>query len=87
MKEVIIGNNEESLLANVRKVLQRVRIKIASNINSTLIRAYWQVGKYIVEYEQNGENRARYGKALIKTLSQKLVAEFGNGFPILIYAT
>lgn len=80
MKEIIIENNEESLLANVRKVLQRVRIKIASNINSTLIRAYWQVGKYIVEYEQNGENRAGYGKALIKTLSQKLVAEFGNGF-------
>ena len=75
-----IHSNEATLLANVRKVLQEARIKIVSNVNSTLIKAYWQVGKYIVEYEQNGENRAEYGKAIIKTLSQKLVAEFGNGF-------
>ena len=50
------------------------------HVNSTLVRAYWQVGKYIVEYEQQGTGRAGYGKAVINTLSRRLVAEFGNGF-------
>ena len=35
------------------------------HVNSTLVRAYWQVGKYIVEYEQQGTGRAGYGLSLI----------------------
>lgn len=73
-------NGEEELLHNVRHILQEARAKVIHHVNSTLVRAYWQVGKYIVEYEQQGTDRAGYGKAVINTLSRRLVAEFGNGF-------
>ncbi|WP_418433400.1 DUF1016 N-terminal domain-containing protein, partial [Alistipes putredinis] len=43
---------EEELLHNVRHILQEARAKVIHHVNSTLVRAYWQVGKYIVEYEQ-----------------------------------
>lgn len=71
---------EEELLHNVRHILQEARAKVIHHVNSTLVRAYWQVGKYIVEYEQQGTGRAGYGKVVINTLSRRLVAEFGNGF-------
>ena len=45
---------EEELLHNVRHILQEARAKVIHHVNSTLVRAYWQVGKYIVEYEQQG---------------------------------
>ena len=75
---ILIAN--EKLFADIRNLLQSTRKKISSSINSTIVRAYWQVGKYIVEYEQQGEQRAKYGKAVITDLSKRLVAEFGNGF-------
>ena len=55
---------EEELLHNVRHILQEARAKVIHHVNSTLVRAYWQVGKYIVEYEQQGTGRAGYGKAV-----------------------
>ena len=58
---------EEELLHNVRHILQEARAKVIHHVNSTLVRAYWQVGKYIVEYEQQGTDRAGYGKAVINT--------------------
>ena len=45
---------EEELLHNVRHILQEARAKVIHHVNSTLVRAYWQVGIYIVEYEQQG---------------------------------
>ena len=45
-----------------------------------MIIAYWEIGKTIVEEEQNGQNRAEYGKALIKELSKQLAKEYGKGF-------
>ena len=45
-----------------------------------MVEAYWNIGKKIVEEEQNGEARAGYGKEVIKTISLELTAEFGKGF-------
>ena len=56
---------EEELLHNVRHILQEARAKVIHHVNSTLVRAYWQVGKYIVEYEQQGTDRAGYGNYLL----------------------
>ncbi len=68
------------LVDNIRQTLQEARKSIASSVNSTLVRAYWQVGKHIVEYEQGGAERAEYGKNVINSVSKQLVAEFGSGF-------
>ncbi len=45
-----------------------------------MVEAYWNIGKQIVQEEQNGKNRADYGAYLIKNLSKKLTADFGKGF-------
>ncbi|MCS3173669.1 DUF1016 N-terminal domain-containing protein [Bacteroides thetaiotaomicron] len=50
---------EEEPLHNVRHILQEARAKVIHHVNSTLVRAYWQVGKYIVEYEQRGNRPCR----------------------------
>lgn len=47
-----------------------------------MTQTYWQIGKRIVEEEQGGRQRAEYGKALLKGLSQELTKEFGKGFSV-----
>ena len=70
------------LYAAIREVLQKARQSIARNVNSVIVPTYWQVGRHIVEYEQNGEQRAKYGNATLKQLSEKLSTEFGSGFTV-----
>lgn len=45
-----------------------------------MVRAYWNIGRLIVEEEQSGKERAEYGKQLLGQLSQKLSGEYGKGF-------
>lgn len=75
-------NTESNLYEAVRNILNEARQMVARTVNSTLVRAYWQVGRHIVEYEQGGSERAKYGKATLKNLSTKLTAEFGSGFTV-----
>jgi predicted nuclease of restriction endonuclease-like (RecB) superfamily len=64
----------------IRRILANARQSAYSAINSAMVDAYWQIGKRIVEEEQDGKGRARYGTFLIKELSRELTDEFGNGF-------
>lgn len=73
---------ENNLYEVVRDILQNARQTIAHSVNSTLVRAYWQVGRHIVEYEQGGAEHAQYGQSTLKQLSAKLTAEFGSGFTV-----
>lgn len=73
-------HNQEELLKEVRHVLDEARRQIARNVNSNMVKAYWQVGQFIVEFEQKGEQRAEYGQAVLKELSKKLTADYGDGF-------
>lgn len=61
-------------------ILAQARQKAYSAINYAMAEAYWNIGKRIVEEEQNGADRAEYGKQLIQTISKKLTKEFGKGF-------
>lgn len=49
-------------------------------INNELIKAYWQIGKYIIEFEQDGKIKADYGSFLLDTLSKDLKTKYGKGF-------
>jgi len=69
-----------SLYEEVRGILTEARSCIARTVNTTLVKAYWQVGKHIVEHEQQGNATSAYGSNLIDELSRRLVAEFGQGF-------
>lgn len=71
---------EEQLFVQIKQILDGARSSILRNINATTVAAYWQVGKYIVDYEQHGKSRAEYGKGVISSLSKRLMSEYGGGF-------
>ena len=75
-----LAKGQEALLSIIRDTLEQAKAQVTRQVNNTLLAAYWQVGRHIVEYEQNGNARADYGTGMLKKLSEKLVAEFGNGF-------
>lgn len=72
--------NELNLIAEIRQILEKARRSAYSAINVAMVEAYWQVGKRIIEEEQQGEKRAGYGKQLMSTLSKGLTEDFGKGF-------
>ncbi|SMO92369.1 Protein of unknown function [Chryseobacterium rhizoplanae] len=72
--------SEDSLFQSVKEIIRQSREKVFRIANSTLLLTYWQIGKLIVEDEQQGKERAEYGKYTLKKLSQKLTLEFGKGF-------
>jgi len=71
---------KKDIYEEIHELLSKARQNIISNINSTMTKTYFLIGKRIVEEEQNGNKRAEYGKNLIKILSEKLTKEFGKGF-------
>ena len=71
---------KKDIYEEIHELLSKARQNIVSNVNSTMTKTYFLIGKRIVEEEQNGNKRAEYGKNLIKTLSKKLTKEFGKGF-------
>lgn len=60
--------------------IQNARREVASHINTTMTKTYWQIGKYIVEYEQGGQAKVTYGTSTLTELSHQLTARFGRGF-------
>lgn len=74
------GSPAESLYNSVREIVEKARKNVHQAVNTAMLDAYWQIGGLIVEREQHGENRAEYGKSLIKNLSVKLTKDFGKGF-------
>lgn len=69
-----------SFVAEIRDILAQARKKTYTAINSAMVEAYWLMGKRIVEEEQQGNQRANYGEAILKSLSVELTDEFGKGF-------
>lgn len=71
---------KKDIYDEISNLLKEARKNIVSNINTTMTKTYFLIGKRIVEEEQNGNERAEYGENLIKTLSKRLTEEFGKGF-------
>ena len=71
---------KKDIYQEIYDLLHKARQNIISNVNSTMTKTYFLIGKRIVEEEQDGNKRAEYGKNLIKILSEKLTKEFGKGF-------
>ena len=70
----------EQLYSNIKNLLLNAKKQVLTTVNSVMTLTYYEIGRQIVEEEQNGKNRASYGKELIKNLSVKLTKEFGKGF-------
>jgi predicted nuclease of restriction endonuclease-like (RecB) superfamily len=72
----------KALFSQVAELLQNARQQVLRTVNSTMVYTYFEIGRMIVEEEQNGKDRAEYGKQLIKGLSEQLTNEFGKGFSL-----
>ena len=75
----IVESVEKELYENVRAYISAARAKVYAVANAEMVKAYWNVGREIVE-KQGGADHAKYGDGLIKNLSVKLTAEFGPGY-------
>ncbi|EGV33946.1 protein of unknown function DUF1016 [Thiorhodococcus drewsii AZ1] len=78
--ELIDGDGYRQLLEAISDAYTQGRARAAQAVNTQLIETYWQVGRHIVEYEQAGNLRAEYGKALIGNLAADLGRRHGRGF-------
>lgn len=77
------GNlQNKALFSQVVELLQNARQQVLRTVNSTMVYTYFEIGRMIVEEEQNGKDRAEYGKQLLKGLSQQLTIEFGKGYSL-----
>ncbi len=65
---------------NIKSVLEKARLEAYRVVNFSMVEAYWNIGRLVVEEEQKGENRAEYGTFLITNLSNQLTKDFGKGF-------
>ena len=73
---------QNALLTNIRELLNQGRKQVFQAVNAAMVQTYWEIGRLIVEDEQQGQARAEYGKGVLKTLSTALTNEFGKGFDV-----
>ncbi len=78
--QIISAGSVSDVVLQVRTVLDTARRKVASEVNSELLRTYWTIGRIICEYEQSVPERADYGKQTLNALAKELTKEFGKGF-------
>jgi predicted nuclease of restriction endonuclease-like (RecB) superfamily len=79
--EVVTSNTDLLNLADkISQEVVRKRRSMAININATIVETYWNVGRYIVEFEQKGNTKAKYGASLLTNLSKILRAKVGRGY-------
>ena len=71
------------LFQQVAALLQNARQQVLRTVNSTMTYTYFEIGRMIVDEEQNGKERAEYGKQVLKGLSEQLTNEFGKGFSLV----
>jgi len=72
--------SEVSLYGQIRKLIVTARQAIVRSVDMNQVLTNFEIGRHIVEHEQQGKGRATYGKEVLNRLSEKLTAEFGDGF-------
>jgi len=70
----------QEMIDEIKEIMRAARNNVAREVNSELLSAYWNIGRVIVEHEQDNSERAKYGDSTIKQLSKSLTKEFGRGF-------
>lgn len=71
---------DSHLLQSIKDIILESRKRVFRITNTALLQTYWQIGKLIIEDEQQGKSKATYGEATLKTLASQLTFEFGKGF-------
>ena len=83
MEEIELKNSDyKQLVSQISETFVVGQKKAVLSVNSHLVETYWKIGRYIVEYEQGGNERAKYGKQLLERLSKDLSLRHGKGFSL-----
>ena len=77
-KEVISAK----LVQDARQIIETAQKNAVRSVNFCRVQMYWNLGKRIFEEEQHGKKRADYGAYIVKSLAERLEAEYGSGFGI-----
>ena len=75
-----IQKSEITFLDDIKHIIQKGQKAAYGTVSAVMTETYWNIGKRIVEQEQQGKERAEYGKHLIEMLSEELKKEFGKNF-------
>jgi len=75
-----LTQNTSRILQRIQKILEEARYKVHRTANTEMLRAYWSIGREIVEEEQKGKDRAAYGSALLEELASRLTELYGKSF-------
>ncbi len=80
-KDIILQSAEyQTLFENIRNLVESARGKVVTHVNTIMTETYWRIGEYIVNFEQNGNLRAEYGKKVMDKLARDLTLQYGRGF-------
>lgn len=82
MKDEINKINSGRLIDDVREIIETARANAVRSVDFCRVQMYWNLGRRIFEEEQHGKERADYGAYIVKTLADKLEAEYGSGFGV-----
>lgn len=77
-----IKKREDSLFERISALIEEARKRVKTTIDTTMVYTYYGVGQYIVDDEQQGEQRAQYGQAVLKKLSVRLTDKYGEGWSV-----
>ncbi len=82
-EKTLASTGYDAIHADIVALLQAARVQAARSVNALMTASYWEIGRRIVEAEQQGKQRAGYGDALVKRLSVDLTKRFGRGFGVV----
>ncbi len=71
----------QDVYTEIKNILNTARNKVYQTANFVMVKAYWNIGKLIIE-EQGGNEKAEYGTGLLKELSKQMTQDFGKGFTV-----
>ena len=77
---IIVQNTDDKIVCDLRQIIEQGRKQAYASVNQAIIQTYWNIGRRIVEEEQDGEKRAKYGKRLIANLAEQLSPLYGNSY-------
>lgn len=81
-KDIIPSNNYSKLVSKISETYVEGKQKAIAAVNQQITDTYWKVGEHIVEFEQDGKQRAEYGSGLLERLSKDLSLLHGKGFSV-----
>ena len=74
--------NQSNGLGQIARVIEQARSHLRQSVNHAMVASYWEIGRLIVEHEQQGQARAAYGQQQLAEVSTRLTALFGKGFDV-----